>query len=328
MTREKNVAPQDANSLFLSAVTEMEAAHMLWRKKQYQQFVTVLQGSAACLARAVLLARGDVATGEQPRTELIRTLNESNDPLGPVLKNISDVLVLDANTNDNRDAIKAIYREYQNTLIEARKVLMRDLHYNEKRQKKLQQLFFTSTGLKQIFAVVLPLIVFLSLPLAFYHYVDPIDNFELDGQVFWKSKPKVPFTANDSRRFAVIADNQNREYTLSLDSPVNIFLLRLDPVNAIGLTDIEIEEISLLGADNVLLRQLIFDSSMYWSCDHCVSLENDRSTYRMRPSSNDPYLTSSAIDQEGVSKIIIKMRAVSRKTFWEWVLAINKNMEF
>jgi hypothetical protein len=328
MTKEKKVTPPDVYSLFHCAVAEMEAGHQLWRNNQYAQFIALLQTSATHLARALLAAKGNSASDDKPLTEQLSAVNDASGLDSPVYNNILDVLLFDAGTDENREGLKDIYKEYQSTLVNARKILVSDLNYNEKIWQKLKQTIITSTGLKRLSVVILSLIFLLILPMAIYHYVDPIDRYELDGQIFWKTKAKVPFTTKSSKRFPVISDNQSRDYMIALDSPVNIFLLRLDPVNAIGLTDVEIETISLLGPGDVLLRKIVFDNSMYWSCDNCIGLEKNSDTYRLRPTSNDPYLTSSAINQEGVNKIVIKMRVVAKKTFWEWILGIDKNMEF
>jgi len=328
MKIKMDVAPLDVYSSFHCAVSEMEAGHQAWQNKEYEQFVVLLQASAAYLAKALLLAKGESALDEKSLTELVKVINETSDPSHPVYSSILDVLLLDAGGDEKREKLEDVYGEYRSTLVNARKILVSDLGYNDKIWQKLRQLFFTQTGMKQLAVVMLPIFVLLTLPVLIYHYVDPIDNYEIDGQLFWKSKAKVPFSTKSSKRFPVISDNQSREYTIALDSPVNIFLLRLDPVNTIGLTNIEIESIRLLGTGDVLLRQLVFDNSMYWSCDNCIGLENNADTYRMRPTTNDPYLTSSAINQEGVSKIMIRMRAVSKKTFWEWLLGIDKSLEF
>jgi hypothetical protein len=328
MAEEINVASSNVYSLFYCAVSEMEAGHKLWRKKEYGQFLSLLQASATYLAKALLAVKGHPVSDEKPLAEQVIAADDHSGSSHSVYSSILDVLSFDAGTDDNRERLEDVYGEYRSSLVNARKILVSNLGYNEKIWQKLRQLFITRTGMKQLAVVMLPIFVLLALPAIIYPYFDPIDRYELDGQLFWKSKPKVPFSAKNSKRFPVISDNQSREYTIALDSPVNIFLLRLDPVNAIGLTDVEIETISLLGPGSVLLRQLVFDNSMYWSCDNCIGLENNADTYRMRPTTNDPYLTSSAINQEGVSKIMIRMRAVSKKTFWEWLLGIDKSLEF
>jgi len=328
ISEPKQVLPEsDVYALFLCAVTEMEAGHQLWHKKQYEEFVKTLQASAICLARALLSARGVSASEEEPIENLLSKIN-NKDSDHQVYGSILYVLSFDAETEVKKEQIKEMYKGYQDALANARKILVHELNYNEKIWQKLKETFFTRSGLKRLSVVIVPLIALISLPVAIYRYIEPMAIYDLDGQIFWKSKPKVPFSAQNSRRFAVIADNQFRKYVVDLTDTEDIFMLRLDPVNKQYLTEIEIESIRLLGQDDVLLRQLVFDNSMYWSCDNCIGLEKNSKAYRMRPANNDPFLTSSAINEEGVKKITITMRAVSKKTFWEWILGIEKNLEF
>ncbi|NOY16046.1 MAG: hypothetical protein GXP23_03745 [Gammaproteobacteria bacterium] len=327
ISEQKQVLPEpDVYGLFLCAVTEMEAGHQLWRKKQYEEFIKVLQTSGICLARALLSARGVSVDGSIEN--LLSEMNTVGDSNYPVYKSILDVLSFNAGAEVKKEHIREIYKDYQSTLTNARKLLVHDLNYNEKIWQKLTEIFYTRTGLKQLSVVILSLIVLITLPVAIYRYIGPMAVYDLDGQIFWKSKPTVPFSTQNSRHFAVIADNKSREYAVDFTDPEDIFMLRLDPVNKHYLTEIEIQSIRLLGQDDVLLRQLLFDNSMYWSCDNCIGLEKNSNAYRMRPANNDPFLTSSAINEKGVKKITIKMRAVSKKTFWEWALGIEKNLEF
>lgn len=327
INEQKQGSPEpDVYDLFLCAVTEMEAGHQLWRKNQYEEFIKALQTSAIYLARALLSARGVSVDGSIGN--LLSEMNAADDSNHPVCKGILDVLSFNAGTEVKKEHIRKIYEDYQSTLTNARKILVRDLNYNEKIWQKLTEIFYTRAGLKQLSVVILPLIILIILPVAIYRYIEPMAIYDLDGQIFWKSKPEVPFSAQNSRHFKVIADNQSREYTVDLTNPEDIFMLRLDPVNKQYLTEIKIQSIRLLGQGDVLLRQLVFDNSMYWSCDNCIGLEKNSNGYRMRPVNNDPFLTSSAINEEGVKKITIKMRVVSKKTFWEWILGIEKNLEY
>jgi len=329
ISEKKQVLPEtDVYSLFLCAITEMEAGHRLWRKNQYEEFAETLQASAISIARALLTARGVSVSEEGSIEKLLSEINHTDDSYHPIYKSILDVLLFDAGTEVKKEHIRGIYEDYQSTLVNARKMLVHDLNYNEKIWQKLKETFFTRAGLKQLSVVILALIILITLPVAIYRYIEPMAIYDLDGQIFWKNKPKVPFRAQNSRHFAVIADNQSREYVVDLTNPEDIFMLRLDPVNKQYLTEIEIESIRLLGQGDVLLRQLIFDNSMYWSCENCTGLERNSNAYLMRPANNDPFLTSSAINEKGVKKIAIKMRAVSKKSFWEWILGIEKNLEF
>ncbi|MCK5360068.1 MAG: hypothetical protein KAJ95_05545, partial [Gammaproteobacteria bacterium] len=242
----KHIKPLDAESyrFFHCAVTDIEAAKPYWRKKQYEQFVALLQKSACCLAKALLSSKSIVVSDNKSLSDLASAIDEISDIDNPVYSNIHSILTYVANTDKN-EGLREIYREYQGTLIETRKILARDLNYNSRIREKFYQTIFTAAGLKKLFPFIMMLVILVMLPAGIHHFFDPIDMYELDGQVFWKSRPGIPFSSKESKHFPVISDNKSREYTIDLDSTENIFLLRIDPVNAIGLTDVEIEEISL-----------------------------------------------------------------------------------
>lgn len=310
----------DTYRFFFAAIDEMEAGHQLWRKSRCEAFLKALKTSARNLARALLAAKGCTISTEMPVTDQLRDINNPSNASKAVYDSIDCVLSFETGTEITKDDLRGTYKTYQSALVSTREILAHELGY--------KKTLFTRTVLNQIAAAVVAISLLILLSTAVYYFVQPMAIYDLDGQIFWKNKPGVPFSPENSGRFSVIANNQSREYSVNLNETQNIFLLRLDPVNKHYLTEIEIESISLLGPDNKVLRKLVLDNSMYWSCDNCILLENKSSTYRLRPAGNDPYLTSSRINVNGVKSLSIKMRAVSKKTFWEWVLGIDKSMEF
>ena len=326
------IADSNLYDLFLTAVKEEEVGNKFWSSRDYKEFITAIQKSATCLVQALLITKGIISEiDKQPISDVAGMLKKSNDLSSSVRTSILNILSLDKEAAINEKSVekmKTAYLNYSDCLVNARKEIVSELGYTNKIWRNIKQLTETREGIKKLSMIVLPIFFLISIPLAIFYKLEPISDVDYSGQIYWKEKPKVPFTSYNSKHLPVIADNQFREYNVELASPVNIFLLRLDPVNQSGLTDVEIESVQLFNEENVLLRELRLDKSMYWSCENCSNIDTNTNTLRMRPINNDPYLTSTPINQTGVKKIIIKMRAVSKKTFWEWVLGIDTSMEF
>lgn len=332
MNEEKPEYSNDVFELFLNAAREMEIADQRWSHKQYEKFIYAIKNSARYLAKALTIASGINLEREGNSIDsLILKQSKSGGMAQPVFSSILSVISLQPKPQYKEDSlaeIRKVYDEYNQTLVIARQLIAGELQYNAGVKRCISDLFISKGGRKRIVYLLLTLFLLVGTPLIIYHSINPEDTFELDGQVFWKEKPGVPFTPQNSKRFAVQSGNKSHDYSIVLDNPVTIYLLRLDPVNQIGLTDIEIDWIRLYGPQGELLRELIFDATMYWACDNCIKKESSTHTFRMQPTSNDPFITSSVIEQSQVKTIAFRLRAVSKKSFWEWVLGIDKNMEF
>lgn len=332
MTEQNPGYSKNVYELFLRATREMENADQRWSHRQYEKFIDAIKNSARCLAKALIVASGINLESEGSSIDAhVSKQSKSGGMAQPVFNSILTVISLQSNSPYNEESlaeIRKIYQEYNQTLVTARQLIAGKLKYNAEVKSCISDIFFNKGGRKRIAYPLLTLFLLIATTLIIYYSIDPEDTFELDGQVFWKEKPGVPFTAENSKRFTVFPGDKSHEYSIVLDAPVTVYLLRLDPVNQIGLTDIEIDWIRLYGAQGELVRDLIFDTSMYWSCDNCIKKESSTHSFRMQPTSNDPYITSSVIEQRKVKKIIISLRAVAKKTFWEWLLGIDKNLEF
>ena len=332
MTEEKPGCPNDVYELFLNATREMDNADQRWSHRQYEKFIEAVKNSAHYLAKALLISSGiNVKSEGNSIDALVMKQSKSGGMAQPVFNGILTVISLQPNPPYKEDSlaeIRNIYQEYNQTLVTARQLIAGELNYNVGVKRCISDIFFNKGVRKKFSYLLLSLFLLIAAPLILYYSIDPEDTFELDGQLFWKEKPGVPFTPGNSKRFTVFPGDKSHEYSIVLDNPVTIYLLRLDPVNQIGLTDIEIDWIRLYGPQGELVRDLIFDTSMHWSCDNCIKKESSTYSFRMQPTSNDPFITSSVIEQRKVKKIIISLRAVAKKTFWEWLLGIDKNMEF
>ena len=329
---EKPFSVEAVYEFFLCAVREFEMAQQQYHDRQYGKFITSLQESANSLVKTILSAKGKSPVGNTDIIEAqLAEFSRDDELIRKVCGSVDLVHSLTPtglNTKKDNSRFETTLRKYEEVLIVARRWLLNELHLRGRIKQKINEMLTSKQGRKRLTFLVLPLVLLITVPVVFFYYLEPEDTFEIDGQVFWKEKPGVPFTPENSKRFTVFPGDKSHVYSIVLDNPVNVYLLRLDPVNQTGLTDIEIDWIRLYGPQGELVRDLIFDTSMYWSCDNCIKKESTTHSYRMQPTSNDPYITSSVIKQGKVKKLTISLRAVAKKTFWEWLLGIDKNMEF
>lgn len=322
----------DAYSLFLCAVTEMEAASAYKKRKLYSELVQAIQKSANCLTAALLAAKGIVVSKDEMNADLLNSaIDRHSDEDDAVYRAIHEVLDFDTESTIDElsvSKIKLTFNRYGDAIVRSRKILAHELKYKEQQKRRVKHQFFTRAGLIQIFYILIPLLILITLPIAVYHHLKPVSNFNVGGQIFWKTNGKLPFTSQQSHRFTVKVDNQFREYTIDLGEPVDIFLLRLDPVNKKYLTDINLEWIRLVNEEGILLYESSGDNFNLWSCNNCEKLPaTEENIFSIRPLNDDLHLISTRVNTDRVKSIIIRMRAASKKTFWEWVLAIDKNFE-
>ena len=319
----------DAYDLFLCAVREMESASSYRRKKQYLALKDAVQSSACCLARALLLAQGK-STSKNVKVDVLLTsdeLNQLRNNNNPVYRAILDVISLDykSNLNVSPDSkTQDIYNRFRDALISGRKMLAQDLNYNDHLWKKIKCLLFTGKGFKKSAYFFLPLLVFITLPVAVYHYLEPVHNANLLGEIFWKSNTDTAFSHQLSQHFTVTGGNNFREYTIELGQPADIYILRFDPLHRKDLAIIEVEWIRMINEHGMRLKELTAEDMKQWACINCVKLnKGDNSMFKIQVIDNDPQLISTVMDSVMVKSVNIRMRILSRKTFWEWILGID-----
>ena len=217
------------------------------------------------------------------------------------------------------------YNQYRDALVSGRKKLAHDLNYNTNPWKRIQYLLFTRTGFKRSSFILLPLLILIALPFAIYHHLKPVHNSKMAGQIFWKPNRDIPFNVQLSHSFSVREGRSFREYSIPLLDSVNIHLLRIDPIHKKYFSEIEIEWIRLFNIEGILLQEISYKDLKKWSCTNCLKLPLGKNNiFRVQVTNNDPYLLSTLIDQEKVKLMTIRMRVISKKTFWEWVLGINR----
>ena len=176
----------DAYSLFLCAVTEMEAASACKKRKLYSEVVQAIQKSANCLTTALLAAKGIVVSKEEMNADLLSSeIGRHSGEDAAVYKAILEVLDFDTESKIDDlsvSKIKLTFNSYGDAIVRARKILARELKYKEQQRRRIKYQFFTRTGLIQIFYILIPLLILITLPIAAYHHLTPVSNFDVGGR--------------------------------------------------------------------------------------------------------------------------------------------------
>ena len=127
-----------------------------------------------------------------------------------------------------------------------------------------------------------------------------------------------------TQSFPVRESTQFREYTVTLPDSERIYSLRFDPVHDKYLAEIDIEWIRFFSIDKTALHEIANKDFEQWVCTNCVIFpEDEKELFSVQVTDKDPFITSPLIDQEDVKYLRIRMRIVSKVTFWQWVLGIS-----
>jgi hypothetical protein len=118
-------------------------------------------------------------------------------------------------------------------------------------------------------------------------------------------------------------DDLRHRYSVALGSPITIGRLRIDPVNEVYATEVDILHISLADAAGNRSRDLIAGGAA-WSCVNCRWLPGGEQTRRLRPLNDDPHIVGPPLVPFKAVRVDITMRASARKTFWEWITRLKK----
>lgn len=320
----------DAYTFFLCAVRVSESASLNRKKKLYSESLKDFKISAYCFARALLAASGKTQEANDLKDdELIAELSDISVDISRVLSPAFDLMKLDTNetVQENSEIFKDISEQYIDALARGRKILVHDLNYHEKFFDDFNLHIFPRAGFKKICFISILLIIFLLSPVVAYIYLEPAHNSNLVAQIFWRSNISTAFNVERSYSFPVREGKQFHEYTIPLPDSVRINSLRVDPMhkNRRNYAEIGIEWIRLFSKNKVLLKELTSRDLNKWSCTNCVELtDGEKNIYIMRVNNNRPYMVSELIGQDKVNFISIKLRIISKKTFWEWVLGIVK----
>jgi len=108
------------------------------------------------------------------------------------------------------------------------------------------------------------------MPVAVYHYLEPVHNANLLGDRFWKSNTDPAYSHQLSQHFTGTGGNNFREYAIEVGQPADIFILTFDPLHGKELAVIEIEWIRMINEQRTLLRELTAEDMKQRACINCV----------------------------------------------------------
>lgn len=277
-----------------------------------------LRESARCLADAFLTARGHVPGNDVERARLLTTHTLVDHATDRVL---IDLLRLDPHTDwtgARAQELRQLEQQYRALMPRLRSALVREMpEYG-----CAAQLLRNAAGKPWLKGAAAGVTAAVVLGTAAYGLTNPAYTLELSGQVFWQSTPGEPFTEQRSRMFSVRVDGQAHEYTIMFEEPIRISSLRLDPVNRVDATSVEIERIRVLDVSGG--EHGGFDDPTLWTCVNCRWLSRSGHGGRLKPDNEDPYVIPPPVDPVGVSRIQISMRATAEKSFWEWITRLEK----
>lgn len=313
--------------LFLCAVREMESASIYRKKKQYQRFIDALQTSAYCFARALLIAKGGTARDIEVSDKLVKSeINELLNQDESVYRSIHNVISMDIENSDTDQwdyNIDDIFNQYIAALVIGRKMIIDDLNYHDNLWNRIKTLLY-SPVVKLSSYILLLLIFLFTVSYAYYTHKAPTHSSKLVGQVFWKADRSNEFNMQRTQSFPVRESTQFREYVVTLPDSERIYSLRFDPVHDKYLAEIDIEWIRFFSQDGSVVRDIASKEFEQWVCTNCVILpEDEMELFSVQVTDKDPFLTSPLIDQENVKYLRIRMRILSKVTFWQWVLGIG-----
>lgn len=277
--------------------------------------------SARLLAEAFLAARGRRPADHRAR---LAGLDEK-----PVIDSTATRLLADAlSIGENTDwspgrtgELERLEWRYRAMLPDYRSALVREVPDCED-ACSLCRRTVASRGFILALAVVALASVALSVA---YRLSDPHYAFELSGQLFWKRSPGEPFIEQRSRRFNVQVDNAVHRYTVSLPEPVRVSALRLDPVNKIDATGVEIRGVRLIAQGTDSPVDLTPRLGTSWSCVNCRWVARGEGAWRLRPLNDDPHIIGPPTSPVETTSVEIELRAAAKKTFWEWMSRLEKS---
>lgn len=309
-----------ATVLFREAIVALERRFNDARRGDFHGRAEGLRSSVSLMVDAFLAARGRPATSDADRTRLAAEL--------PVLDHASDSVLLEILSLDTRSPwtaerlarLRELESQYRAMLPALRSALAAELPDHEPIPAYLKRVAGRpARRVAPVMAAVVALIA------AAYYLISPAYQLSLGGQVFWKQSPGEPFAEAQSQTFDVQVDGRLHEYAIQFETPVQVSVLRLDPVDRADATAVDIHHIGLLGADGEEL--LMIDDYASWSCMNCRWLTGADDGSRLRPLNDDPYVLGPAIEPLEVAGIVIGMRASADKTIWEWITRLEKSFE-
>lgn len=318
-TSQENPPPASTvPDLFRKAVAALHQAGIRRRRANAARRAAVLRESARCLGNAFLAARGHEPSSDAARIELLAAhpaIDIEND------RPLIELMGIEPESDWTKEHLRELdllEEQYRRRMPRFRAALAGQLP----RYGSLHGLVRRTAGRRWVQAATTALAAVTLAGAVAFQRADPAYVLQVNGQVFWKHDPAEPFNEDRSHFFDVRVDGDLHEYTITFDAPVQIAMLRLDPVDNANVTEIEIHRVRLM--DGAGGEPLEYDDLAGWTCVNCRRPAAHEGGNRLNPENHDPYLIAPPVDPRRVDRIHIEMRAAARKTFWEWITRLDK----
>ncbi len=154
-----------------------------------------------------------------------------------------------------------------------------------------------------------------------YRWEDPATSMSTSLQLFWISPESPEFSEASKKRVEIQSDGQLAVYPITLEEPVSMHAIRLDPTE-FQIEEVELFRIEVIGSEPSQQHTFHFEKpnkKRKWTLENLKALSPPDGTWRLYPTSGDPYLISPWFSPFPVQKILIEMRLVNRRlSFQEW----------
>ena len=165
-------------------------------------------------------------------------------------------------------------------------------------------------------------VLFLLLLFPVYKYLDPIQIYQTQGQIFWKATLNDGESEANSLRFKVHGDDEFHDYVISAIEPINCSSIRFDPVTEKNVR-IWIDYIEIFSNDlEKPLRYNFSDKTDGWvSSNNTTKLTIFNGSLFFKTTGADPVLRKNKIAVNQVYKIKIRMKVLLYKTYIQWIFS-------
>lgn len=221
---------------------------------------------------------------------------------------------------------KKVSKSFMKFIIQTEQILKSVESYNFFLNKKI---FYTKEEQKllnkkqrKIFSWCAGIIIFLFLLLPVYNYLDPIQIYQTQGQIFWKTDVNDGESEAQSLRFKVYGDNKFHDYIINAVEPLNCFSIRLDPVTENNVKIwIDYIEIDAKNIDTPLRYDFNNKIDGWISSSNTTKLTILDNALFFKTTGTDPVIRKNKIDVNQVFKIKIRMKVLLYKTYIQWIFS-------
>lgn len=164
-------------------------------------------------------------------------------------------------------------------------------------------------------------VVLLCLLFPVYKYLNPLQIYQAQGQIFWKASIDASESEANSLRFKVYGDGQFHDYSINALEPIDCFSIRLDPAGEKNVA-IWIDYIEIYSKNLAQPLQYNFNVADGWiASNHTTELLVSDGLLYFKTTGPDPVLRKNKIMVNQVLKIKIRMKVLLYKTYLQWIFS-------